>query len=60
MSFEKCLKVIEVSADKLSLAPKIRDETNTTRVATFTLLDGILKIICNGDKGSIVVSTKIN
>ena len=40
MSFQKCLKVIEVSAEKLSIQPEISDSGNEKRIATFNLLDG--------------------
>lgn len=60
MSFEKCLSVIEVSSDKLSIAPEISKETNKKRIAIFTLSDGLLKITCDGDQESILVSTIFN
>ena len=60
MSFEKCLKVIDISTDKLSIAPSISDETKIKRVAIFNLSDGTLKITCDGEKELIIVSTKVN
>ena len=60
MSFKKCLNVIEVSADKLSVSPKISDISDKKREAVFALLDGTLTIICDGQKGILTVSTKMN
>ena len=50
MSFERCLKVIITSENKLSIAPKINDQTDKIRVAVFTLVDGTLTIKCDGEK----------
>jgi hypothetical protein len=58
ISFEKCLKVITTSQDKLSVAPEIEDVSGQKRVAVFTLADGSLTITCDGDEGNVTVSTK--
>ena len=60
ISFEKCLKVITTSASKLSITPSIRDLSDQKRVAVFTLVDGKLKITCDGKKGNVTVSTDMN
>ena len=60
ISFEKCLKVINTSQDKLSVAPEITDVSNQKRVAVFTLIDGTLTIMCDGEAGSVTVSTNTN
>ena len=60
ISFEKCLKVITTSQDKLSLAPEINDVAEQKRVAVFTLADGTLTITCDGIKGDVTVSTNTN
>ena len=60
MSYDRCLGVITVSADKLAIAPKIYDESDKKRVAVFTLLDGTLTITCDGEQGLVLVSTKLN
>ena len=60
LSFEKCLKVITTSQDKLSVAPGINDISNQKRVAVFTLTDGILTITCDGTEGNVTVSTNTN
>jgi hypothetical protein len=60
ISFEKCVNVITISEDKLSIAPEITDESDQKRIAIFTLIDGTLKITCDGVKGNITVSTNMN
>ena len=57
ISFEKCLKVIMTSQDKLSVAPEITDVSDQKRVAVFTLVDGTLTITCDGEHGNVTVST---
>ena len=60
LSFERCLKVITTSQDKLSVAPEITDVSVRKRVATFTLADGTLTITCDGIERNVTVSTKTN
>ena len=60
ISFEKCLKVITTSQDKLSVAPEITDVSDQKRIAVFTLVDGTLKITCDGIEGNVTVSTNTN
>ena len=60
ISFEKCLKVITTSQDKLSVSPKITDVSDQKRIATFTLVDGTLTITCDGTEGNVTVSTNTN
>ena len=60
ITFEKCLKVITTSQDKLSVAPEINDVSEQKRVATFTLVDGTLTIACDGTQGNVTVSTNTN
>ena len=57
ISFEKCLKVITTSQDKLSVAPEITDVSDQKRIAVFTLVDGTLTITCDGEEGKVTVST---
>lgn len=57
MSFEVCLKVIEMSADKLTIAPEIVDVSDTMRIASFKLLDGVLVITCDEEQGLMTVSS---
>lgn len=60
ISFEKCLKAINTSEDKLSVAPEITDVPDQERVAVFTLIDGTLTITCDKEEGSVTVSTNTN
>ena len=60
ISFEKCLKVITTSQDKLSIAPEITDVLDQKRVAVFTLVDGTLTITCDRILGNVTVSTNTN
>ncbi|MEE2999663.1 MAG: hypothetical protein VX693_07035 [Pseudomonadota bacterium] len=60
ISFEKCLNVITISQDKLSVAPQITDISDQKRVAVFTLSDGTLTITCDGVEGNVIVSTNSN
>ena len=58
--YEKCLKVITTSEDKLSVAPEITDVSDQKRVAVFTLVDGTLTITCDGEDSNVTVSTNTN
>ena len=58
ISYEKCLKVIGTSENKLSIAPEINQLSDQKRVAIFKLVDGILTITCDGAKGLVTVTTK--
>lgn len=60
ISFQKCLNVITTSENKLSIAPQIEDLSSQKRVAIFTLIDGSLTITCDGEKGTVTVSTNTN
>ena len=57
ISYEKCLKVIATSENKLSIAPQTEDVSDQKRVAVFTLIDGTLTITCDGTEGNVTVST---
>ena len=60
ISYEKCLKVITTSEDKLSVAPEVTDLSDHKRVAVFTLTDGTLTITCDRTEGNVTVSTNTN
>ena len=60
LSFERCLKVITTSQDKLSIAPEVEDVSDQKRVAVFTLVDGTLTITCDGLESTVTVSTSTN
>ena len=57
LSFERCLKVITTSQDKLFIAPEVKDVSDQKRIAVFTLVDGTLTITCDGVEGNVTVST---
>ena len=60
ISFEKCLKVIMTSKNKLAIDPEIKDVSEKKRVAVFTLVDGTLTITCDRIEGNVTVSTNTN
>lgn len=60
ISFEKCLKVISTSENKLSIAPEIKKVSSKKHVAVFSLLDGKLTITCDGIEGYVIVSTNMD
>ena len=60
LSFERCLKVITTSQDKLSIAPEITDVSDQKRIAVFSLADGTLTITCDGIEGNVTVATNTN
>ena len=60
ISFEKCVKLITTSEEKLSIAPEIENVSQQKRVAIFTLTDGTLTITCDGIEGTVTVSTNTN
>lgn len=60
MSFERCLQVITVSENRLSVSATISDISKRKRTATFVLADGFLTITCDAEKNNVTVSTKSN
>ena len=60
LSFERCLKVITTSQDKLSIAPEITDVSDQKRIAVFSLADGTLTSTCDGIEGNVTVATNTN
>ena len=60
LSYERCLKVITTSQDKLSIAPEVKDMSDQKRIAVFALVDGTLTITCDGIAGNVTVSTSTN
>ena len=60
ISYEKCLKIITTSEEKLSMDPVIEDVSDQKRVAVFKLIDGKLTITCDGIEGNVTVSTSPN
>ena len=60
ISFEKCLKVIVTSENKLAIAPESNSISDQRRIAVFTLVDGTLTITCDAKEGKVTVSTNTN
>ena len=58
VSFEGCLKVIQVTADQIGLAPKLAVDTDALRVAEFSAPDGTVVIKCDRDAKQVTVSIK--
>lgn len=60
LSFEKCLDVITASEKKLLETPNISNVSEQKRIAIFKLVDGAIKIVCDGVEGKVIVSTIID
>lgn len=60
ISYEKCLKAITTSEEKLSIVPDIKEVSDQKRVAFFVLDDGTLTITCDRTEGEVTVSTNTN
>ena len=58
VSFEGCLKVIQVTADQIGLAPKLTVDTDALRVAEFSAPDGTVVIKCDRAAKQVTVSIK--
>lgn len=58
VSFEGCLKVIQVTADQIGLAPKLAVDTDALRVAEFSAPDGTVVITCDRAAKQVTVSIK--
>ena len=58
VSFEGCLRVIEMTSEQSGLSPKLTSDTSNRRVAEFKAADGVLLITCDRDAKTVVISTK--
>ena len=58
LSLDKCIKVIEVTSENLGIEPDITEDSSSMRVAEYQLIDGVLKIECDGELGDIRVFSK--
>ena len=58
VSFEGCLKVIEMTSEQSGLSPKLTIDTSDRRVAEFMAPDGVLLITCDRDAKTVTISTK--
>ena len=58
VSFEGCLKVIDMTSSQSGILPKISVETKDQRVAEFEAPDGTLRITCDRRAKTVTISTK--
>ena len=58
VSFEGCLKVIEMTSEQSGLSPKLTIDTNDRRVAEFKAPDGVLLITCDRSAKTVTISTR--
>lgn len=58
VSFEGCLKVIEMTSEQSGLSPKLTIDTSDRRVAEFKAPDGVLLITCERNAKTVTISTK--
>ena len=58
VSFEGCLKVIEMTSEQSGLSPQLTIDTSDRRVAEFKAPDGVLLITCDRSAKTVTISTK--
>lgn len=58
LSFEGCLKVIEITAEQIGAPPKVTTDTEKRRVAEFLAPDGTVVIECDRETEQVTVSIK--
>ena len=58
LSFEGCLKVIEITAEQIGAPPKVKVDDDDRRVAEFMAPDGTVVIECDGETEQVTVSIK--
>ena len=58
LSFEGCLKVIEITAEQIGAPPKVKVDFDNRRVAEFMAPDGTVVIECDGETEQVTVSIK--
>ena len=58
LSFEGCLKVIEITAEQIGAPPKVKVDFDNRRVAEFMAPDGTVVIECDGDTKQVIVYIK--
>ena len=58
LSFEGCLKVIEITAEQIGAPPKLTTDTENRRVAEFLAPDGTVVIECDRETEQVTVSIK--
>ena len=57
ISFERCLIIIDKSAEQLGVTPKLKSIEDRLHIAEFKMTDGVLKITCNRETYELIVST---
>ena len=58
VSFEGCLKVIEMTSEQSGLSPQLTIDTSDRRVAEFKAPDGVLLITCDRSAKTVTISSK--
>ena len=58
LSFEGCLKVIDITAEQIGAPPKVKVDFDNRRVAEFMAPDGTVVIECDGETEQVTVSIK--
>ena len=57
MSFDACLKVIDMISEQSGFSPKLSVDTDDRRVAEFKTLDGAVFITCDRSANMVTIST---
>ena len=57
MSFEACLKVIEMTSDQSGISPALSVDTDKLQVAEFKTSDGAVIITCDRSANMLTIST---
>lgn len=58
LSFEGCLKVIDISTEQIGAPPKLTTDTEKRRVAEFSAPDGTVVIECDRETERVTISIK--
>lgn len=58
LSFEGCLKVIEITSEQIGAPPKVKVDADNRRVAEFLAPDGTVVIECDRETEQVTVSIK--
>ena len=58
LSFEGCLKVIDITADQIGMSPKLTVDTDKRRVAEFLAPDGTVIIECDQTAKQVTIWVK--
>ena len=58
LSFEGCLKVIDITTEQIGVPPKVMTDNEKRRIAEFLAPDGTVVIECDGDTKQVIVYIK--